>query len=85
MSSISFSIDYIEKNFEMLIEDIEKGTINPSIKMSDSIRNKLVSKLKPDPVRAAELREIMNNPSDMPFISRLWPELSFILSLSQKQ
>ena len=81
MSSISFSIDYIEKNLEMLIEDIEKGTINPSIKMSDSIRNKLVSKLKPDPVRAAELREIMNNPSDMPFISRLWPELSFISAI----
>ncbi len=81
MSSISFSINYIEKNMEMLIEDIEKGTIDPSIKMSESIRNKLVAKLRPDPERAAELRHIMNTPSDIPFASRIWPELSFIAAI----
>lgn len=81
MSPISFSIEYIQKNMEMLIDDIEKGTINPEIKMSESIRNKLVSKLKPDPVRANELRAIMNSPSDEPFISRIWPEMSFVAAI----
>ena len=81
MSTIAFSIEYIKRNMEMLIDDIEKGTINPEIKMSDSIRNKLISKLRPDPVRAAELRDILNNPSDEPFISRLWPEMSFVFAI----
>ena len=81
MSTIAFSIEYIKRNMEMLIDDIEKGTINPEIKMSDSIRKKLISKLKPDPVRAAELRDILNNPSDKPFISRVWPEMSFVFAI----
>lgn len=81
MSTIAFSIEYIKRNMEMLINDIEKGTINPEIKMSDSIRKKLISKLKPDPVRAAELRDILNNPTDEPFISRLWPEMSFVFAI----
>ncbi len=80
-SLLSFSIGYIEKNFELLIEDIEKGTIDPNIKMSESIRNKLQAKLKPDPERAAELRKIMTTPSDIPFISRLWRDMSFITAI----
>ena len=65
----------------MLIEDIEKGTINPNIKMSKSIRHKLQAKLKPDPERAAELREIMTIPSDMPLVSRIWRDMSFITAI----
>ncbi len=81
MSSVAFSVNYIEKNMEMLIEDIEKGTINPAIRMSDAIRNKLLAKMKPDPKRAAELRRIMNTPSDEPFLNRIWPDLSFVVAI----
>ena len=70
-SLLSFSIGYIEKNIELLIKDIEKGTIDPNIKMSESIRNKLQANLKPDPERAAELRNIIATSSDIPFISRI--------------
>ena len=81
MSLATFSIGYIEKNHDLLIEDIEKGTINPGIKMSESIRNRLQSKLKPNPERAAELRDIFNNPDERPMVSRIWPNMSFVLAI----
>lgn len=81
MSLVTFSIGYIEKNHNMLIEDIEKGTINPNVKMSESIRKKLQSTLKPDPERAAELRDIFNNPDERPLVSRIWPEMSYITAI----
>ena len=81
MSLVTFSIGYIEKNHDLLIEDIEKGTIHPSVNMSESIRSRLQSKLKPNPERAAELREIFNNPSEKPLVSRIWPEMSFVSAI----
>ncbi len=81
MSSVTYSIGYIEKNYEMLIEDIEKGIINPDIKISDSIRHKLQAKLKPDPERAAELRKIFSTTSNIPLLSRIWPDMSFVLAI----
>ena len=81
MSLVTYSIGYIEDNFELLIEDIEKGIINPDIRISESIRDKLQANLKPDPERAAELRKIMTTPSETPLISRIWPDMSFITAI----
>ena len=80
-SSIADSINYIEDNHEMLIKDIEEGIIDPSIDISDSMRNKLQSKLKPDPKRANELRKIFTTDSDVPLISRIWNNMSYICSM----
>ena len=46
---------YLEENWEMFCNDIEKGTIDESIVMPDHIRKKLLKKCKPDPERAEEL------------------------------
>ena len=81
MSSVTYSVSYIEKNHEMLIDDIEKGKINLGIEMSDAIRTKLESKLKPDPERAEELRRIFSTDSDIPLLNRIWPDLSFIVAI----
>ena len=48
---------YLENNWEMFCNDIEKGIINENIKMPDDLRKKLSKKVKPDPKRANELRE----------------------------
>ena len=80
-TAIADSINYIEDNHEMLIKDIEKGIIDPSIDISDSMRNKLESKLKPDPKRAEELKKIFSTESDVPLLSRIWKNMSYICSV----
>ncbi len=69
---------YIEKNWEMLVDDIENGTIDISVKMNEEDRAALESKLQPMPERAAELREIFSEGFETPFLPKVWPNLSFI-------
>lgn len=78
MSSVADIMNYIIDNHDMLIRDIEKGTIDDSVMMSDGLRSRLESKLSPDPVRAAELRKIFTEPEGGPLISRIWPDMSMI-------
>lgn len=81
MSSLVDLVNYMLKHSDLLIHDIETGTINPTIKMSDHIRTKLERKLRPDRKRAAELREIFSTPSDIPLLSRIWKEMSAVIAI----
>lgn len=69
---------YMEQNWELIVNDIEKGTIDPSIKMSDQVRERLLKKIKPMPERAEELREIFKQGFDEPVVPKLWPEARFL-------
>ncbi|MBP3470341.1 MAG: GH3 auxin-responsive promoter family protein, partial [Lachnospiraceae bacterium] len=69
---------YIEKQWEMLVYDIEHGTIDESIKMSDEVRESLLSRLEPMPERAAELRAIFRQGFDEPFVPKVWPRLRYL-------
>ena len=68
----------MEQNWELIVNDIEKGTIDPSIKMSDQVRERLLKKIKPMPERAEELREIFKQGFDEPVVPKLWPEARFL-------
>lgn len=72
---------YIEKNWEMLVNDIETGTIDPSIKMSSAVREGLLAKLQPQPERAKELREIFEQGFDEPFVPKVWPNMCYIMGV----
>lgn len=72
---------YIEGNWELLVKDIEKGTIDDSIKMPLEIREEILSKIKPMPERAEELREIFSTESKKSLISRLWPNLKVLTGI----
>ena len=69
---------YIEKQWELLVKDIEQGTIDESIKMSDEVRESVLKKIQPMPERAAELREIFEQGFDEPFVPKVWPRLQYI-------
>ena len=69
---------YIESNWEMLVNDIEKGTIDDTVEMPDDVRKKVISQLSPDPDRAKELRDIFSKGFDEPFVPKVWPDLCFI-------
>ncbi|WKY47086.1 GH3 auxin-responsive promoter family protein [Eubacteriaceae bacterium ES3] len=81
MTALSDLMKYLEANWELLVSDIEKGIIDPQIKISDTVRNQLLKKIKPEPSRAKALRKIFSQGFDSPIIPRIWPNLSFIFAI----
>ena len=79
ITTLEAMLFYLENNWEMLCDDIEKGTINENIKMPEDIRKKLLKKLNPMPKRAEELRtEFRKGFDDSPIVPRIWPECKWI-------
>lgn len=72
---------YLEENWQMLCDDIEKGVINDSVMMPDDVRKKLSKRVKPDPVRANELREIFSAGFDQPVAKKIWPKLGWMYGM----
>ena len=71
-------LEYIDNEYEMLIDDIEKGTISESVSLPDDCRESLLKKIKPMPERAAELREIFKNGPELQYLPLIWPELKYV-------
>ena len=67
-------LDYFEHNWELVCNDIEKGTIDPSIKCPPELRAKWEKKFKPMPKRAAEIRKECEKGFDDPIAKRIWPD-----------
>ena len=78
MSTVADLMNYIIDNHDMLIRDIEKGVIDDSVRMSGALRAKLTSDLRPDPVRAEELRSIFSGRGGGPLISLIWKDMSMV-------
>ncbi len=72
---------YIEDNWEMLVNDIETGTIDGSIEIPPEVLSTLKEKLKPMPERAAELRKIFSEGFDEPFVPKVWKNMKYILGI----
>ncbi|MCM1364211.1 MAG: GH3 auxin-responsive promoter family protein [Faecalibacterium sp.] len=70
-------LEYMENNWELLCNDIEKGTIDPSVQCPPALRAKYEKKFKPNPSRAAELRREFEKGFDTekPIAQRIWPKL----------
>ncbi len=66
--------EFFENNWEIVCNDIEKGTIDPSIKCTPELRAKWEKKFKPNPKRAAEIRKECEKGFDTPIAPRLWPK-----------
>lgn len=69
---------YMEQNWQLLVEDIEQGTIHPEIRMPDEVRASLMKKIRPMPERAKELREIFEQGFAEPIVPKLWPHARFM-------
>ena len=73
---------YLEDNWEMLCDDIEKGTINESITCAPDVRAKLLKKCKPDPERAEQLRAEFRKGFDKEaIVPRIWPKCGWMYGL----
>ena len=69
--------DYLEENWEMMCDDIEKGIINPNIDITPELRKEYEKKFKPNPQRAAELRKEFEKGFEDPIAPRIWPNLQW--------
>lgn len=78
MTGVSDLMKYLENNWELIVEDIKNGTIDPDIKMPDEVKKQLLKQIKPNPKRAAELRREFEKGFDTPIIKRIWPEFAFV-------
>ena len=69
---------YMEQHWELLVNDIEQGTIDLGIKMSEEVRSSLLKKIQPMPERAQELRGIFMQGFEEPIVPKLWPHAQFL-------
>ena len=77
----SFIFDFcrfIEKNWEVLVQDIEAGTISEDVRMPDHVRATMTEGLYPMPERATQLREVFESGFDKPFMPLVWPGLQYV-------
>lgn len=84
--SVFFSINvsqmaYLQKNWKIIVDDIEKGVISDSIEMNPELRRKLAALVKPMPERAAYLRAQFEQGFDETLYRRIWPNLAVICSI----
>ncbi len=74
-------MNYIKDNHATIVDDIRKGTISPDIAMPDSLRKKLISKLKPNPKRADELEAAFADGFNEDVMTRIWPKLQAVSAI----
>lgn len=73
------TMQYLEKNYEKLLNDIEKGTLSSEAGLPDEMRTSVAGKIKADPERAAALRNEMEKGFEN-IIPRIWPRCKRIVS-----
>ena len=81
--SVFFSINvsqvaYLMDNWQVIVDDIEKGTISESVVMKPELRRELTALIRPMPERAAYLRKQFEQGFDETLFKRLWPNLTVI-------
>jgi hypothetical protein len=76
-STIILLCHKIEKYKDILINDIEKGTLYSGIDVPSTIRGSIEKTLKPDPVRARTLKDILKEKKEL-IPEYFWPNLALI-------
>ena len=80
MVNIVDMLNYIKANWEMIVDDIEKGTLNPDV-CEEQSRPAILPYIKKNPKRAAELRRIFSRGFDEPIIPKIWPNMKWVCAI----
>ena len=81
MTNLVDMMNYIKRNWEMLVEDIRTGTFNDDVQIDEETKAELMKVTRPKPERAAELEREFRKGFDTPIIPRIWPKMSFISTI----
>ncbi len=74
-------LDYIRRKWLLLLEDMERGRVHESIRLSDHWRRFLMERLPPDPGRAVQLRESVGGKPGEGMVRQIWPEMRYCLAV----
>ena len=81
MTNLSDMLNFMKSNWEILVDDIANGTVNPEMVDGEEYLKPILPYLKKKPERAAELRKIFEEGFDTPIVPRLWPKLSYVSAI----
>ena len=84
--SVFFSVNvsqlaYLRQHWQVIVDDIEKGTISEQIEMKQELRETLLKRIRPLPERAAYLRKQFEQGFDETLMKRIWPNLTVICGI----
>ena len=68
----------VDENLDLMIEDIEKGTLTDKFVIDEAIRAELKSYMRPRPERAKELRELCDKNGGRILPRHYWPKLQIL-------
>ena len=71
-------LEYLRNNWQVLVDDIEKGVISEKVNLIPEIRADLAARIRPMPERAAYLRRQFEQGFDGTLLRRIWPNLTVI-------
>lgn len=71
--------DYLDRYRDQLLQDLEKGAIAPEFEIEPELRTALEQQLRPNPARAAELRQILAETGTLTPV-QIWPHLGFLIT-----
>ena len=76
--------EYIEKNWETLLDDIEHGTISKELLPYEKWRQRLRLHIRPMPERARELRAIDKSGLSNDMFKKLWNHIRYVIVIGGK-
>lgn len=84
--SVFFSVNvsqlaYLRKNWETIVDDIEKGVISDSVDLKPEVKADLAKRVRPMPERAAFLRAQFEQGFDETLFRRIWPNLTVMCGI----
>lgn len=77
-------LDYICRNWEMLLKDMEHGRVDECVSLSAKWRKYVEQKLPPNPLRAAQLRLLSHDTLHKGIIKKIWPRVRYVLAIGGK-
>lgn len=84
INRIAGMIRYICRNWDMLLRDMECGSVDESVDLPDRWKAYVREHLPPDPQRAQELRAFSCDTLSDGIIKKLWPQVRYILAIGGK-
>lgn len=74
-------MQYIENNWDLLLNDMERGRMDERIPLGGEWRSRLERWLPPNPERAAQLRELSRETLADHMIQKLWKNTRYIMAI----
>ena len=76
---------YLERHWDAFLYDMENGTVSPEFKLDEEWRTYLSKNLKPNPKRAAELRQMSGPALSKGLIRKIWPKVKYLQFITGMQ